>query len=342
MSPTSSPSPLELTGIARLPLSFLRVAAEMGVDPAILLQRSGLVEEQLRDPDARVPLGPLITMWRVLIEMTGSPTLGLDVGRSVELRELGIVGYSMYYSTTLGQAVDRLSRYCRIVSEIVNYEVRRRDSIVIVRMESHPLIDALRHPIAARLTSMLAWSREMTGKPIRPVEVRFSYRPPAKLDEFERFFQAPLKLDCSYSELVLESQALDLPVKAADPTLSGYLDKLAELALAELPGGASLVGRVRHAIWTQLSSGAPTVAETARQIGQSPRTLQRRLREEGATFAELLEQLRREMAPKLLSDTGLAVYEVAFLLGYSEPSTFYRAFRRWTGRSPHEFRRSVA
>jgi AraC-like DNA-binding protein len=129
-----------------------------------------------------------------------------------------------------------------------------------------------------------------------------------------------------------------VPVTNADERLCRYLDQLAAEALDALGPEGSFVDRVRRAIWSDLSGGHPCLAQTASTLGVSTRTLQRRLREEGTTFAALLDVFRREMSTRLLRDKSLAVYEVAFLLGYSDPSAFYRAFRRWQGASPYEFR----
>ncbi len=103
----------------------------------------------------------------------------------------------------------------------------------------------------------------------------------------------------------------------------------------------SLVLKVRQALWSELSGGKPTIGKIADVLGLSVRTLQRRLHEDGTSFANVLEDFRRDMSVRLLRDRGLAVYEVAFLLGYSEPSTFFRAFRRWVGMAPQEFRKSL-
>jgi AraC-like DNA-binding protein len=129
-------------------------------------------------------------------------------------------------------------------------------------------------------------------------------------------------------------------VVGADVTLGGYLDQLATELLRGLPDPDSFRDRVRRAMWSELSDGPPALTTTAANLAVSPRTLQRRLREEGTSFGQLLDELRREFALRLLRDRKLAVYEVAFLLGYAEPSTFHRAFRRWTGLSPLRFRRS--
>ena len=126
---------------------------------------------------------------------------------------------------------------------------------------------------------------------------------------------------------------------AADETLTGYLDQLAEGVARALSESVTFRQRVCRAIWSDLSGGKPSVQQVASRLGVSTRTLQRRLEEEGTSFAQELDRLRQDLATRLLQDRSLAVYEVAFLLGYAEPSTFYRAFRRWKNVSPHEFRR---
>ena len=366
---------LELTGIARLPLRFLRGAPKLGLAPADLLQRAGLRERDLRDPDARVPLARILDLWRAIIDQAADPVLGLSFGRAIEIRHLGLVGYAMYYSATLGDALRRLVRYCRIINEAVQCDLRSERGAVHIVIDGHPLLDALRHPIDARLAAVLASSRKITESPIVPLEVRFPYRPPANLDTYASFFRAPLRFNQSDALIVLDPEVLALPIKAGDSTLSGYLDRLADEALDSLTADATFADRARRAIWAQLSGGAPTVSQTADWLGVSPRTpdyiaLGRAfgthvaylashspllLRKQSADHVRNPEVGylhlavvgdqdigRRDVAMKLLPDRSLAVYEVAFLLGYSEPSTFYRAFRRWTGRSPHAFRRSAA
>jgi AraC-like DNA-binding protein len=335
-------SSFEPTGIAHVPLSFLRAAPRLGLDPSELLRRSGLREEDLRDPDARVPLGRIVDLWRAVIERVPDPVLGISLGRDVEVRHYGLVGYAMYYSPKLGEALLRLARYCRVINEAVQCELKQRKEATQVVIDGHPLLDALRHPIDGRLAAVLATSRKITGQPIVPLEVRFPYPQPADVAAYESFFECRLRFGQPDAALVLDPAALELPVEAGDPALSGYLDRLADQALDSLSADATFTDRVRRAIWTHLSSGAPTLQQTAGRLGVSSRTLQRRLRQDGTTFAGVLEVLRRDLAMKLLRNRSLAVYEIAFLLGYSEPSTFYRAFRRWTGRSPQAFRRSAA
>jgi len=139
--------------------------------------------------------------------------------------------------------------------------------------------------------------------------------------------------------LDLKSTDLEIPVITADERLAGYLDKVAEETVRTLSRAGSLPDQIVRTLWSALADGVPALDRLASSIGMSPRTLQRRLRQEGTSYAAIIEQLRRGMAATLLRDRDLAVYEVGYLLGYSDSGSFHRAFRRWTARSPLQFRR---
>jgi AraC-like DNA-binding protein len=197
---------------------------------------------------------------------------------------------------------------------------------------------AFRPAVDARLAALLSACREMIGAPVTPLLVQLSYRQPADVKEYERFFGAPLEFGSLTSSFLLRSEDLARRLAVADTTLVGYLETLADQTLAGIGTERSLRERVRRALWSELSERTPTLDGVARSLGVSARTLQRQLRQEGVTFAKLLAELRREMAPSLLRDGQNSVSEVAFLLGYEDPSAFRRAFQRWFGRSPRSFR----
>jgi AraC-like DNA-binding protein len=287
-----------------------------------------------------VPLLAIINLWRYVSEHVDDPGVGVRLGATIRTRDLGLVGYAMYYSDTLLHALVRLARYIRIVNEAIQIKLEPDGDNLRVVLEAHPALDAIRHPVDCRLTTVLAYARELTGVDLVPVAVRFPYRRIETLGAHKRFFRAPLEFGCSRSELVFRQRDVDRPVQAADETLTGYLDGLAHDVLEGLAEG-SFVDKVRRVVWSELSGGQPTLQRVATQIGVSVRTLQRRLGEQGTSFATVLERLRRDLAIHLLSDRSLAVYEVAFLLGYSEPSTFSRAFRRWHEISPQAYRDTV-
>ena len=335
-------SPVALTGLARIPRLLLRYGQDHGIDPVELMETAGIAENDISDPDSRIPLIKTWNLWRVLIDRISDPNLGLHVGTSVNLRDVGLVGYAASYSRTLRDALNRIARYSKIISEASQFDLKHDHQSGWITFDNSPRFVELRHPIDGALGLLVSAIRELTHTSVSPVEVRLPYPRPADPYELERFVRAPVKYDSARGHIVLEREVLDLPVASSDETLTRYLEAVAEDVISKLAARSSFADGVRRTVWAELSSGPPTLKHTASLLGVSVRTLQRRLSEEGTSFAEVLETIRREMALKLLRDKSLAVYEVAFLLGYSEPSTFYRAFRRWQQTSPHEYRRSIA
>lgn len=331
----------DLTGLARFPLLILREVAALGVDSEALARRAGLSRSVLQDPDRRIPLALTAAVWKEILAALPGVPVGLRLGAVRKLREAGLVGYVMRHSGTLREALVRYARYARIVSEALHAELNTEPGVVRLVLEGHPVLDALRHPADSRLAWLLAATREVTGVPVVPVEVCFPYRPPDDLAEHRKFFGCPLRFE-EKTAIVFRAQDLDLTVGGSDQTLGGYLERLAAEALASLGGEGSLPDRLRRALWSDLPGGAPNIGRAAERLGVSVRTLQRRLAAEKTSFAQVVEELRRDMAPHLLRERHLAICEVGFLLGYSEPSTFVRAFRRWHGTTPSCFRDEIA
>jgi AraC-like DNA-binding protein len=221
-------------------------------------------------------------------------------------------------------------------------QLETSDGTTWVRLDVQPALRAFRPAADARLAALLSICREIAATSITPVAVQFPYRKPADVREYERFFQAPLEFGALATAFALDSADLNRPVALSDDALTGYLDQLASQVLKELETERTVADQVRRVLWRELSERVPEISRVARSLALTPRTLQRRLREENTTFSGVLEQLRRDMAPELLRDGRMAVAEVAFLLGYEDASSFHRAFRRWFGSSARVFRRQAS
>jgi AraC-like DNA-binding protein len=329
--------------LARIALVPFAYAQEHGVSRSELFHAAGLDEHRLADPDERIPLSKIVAAWRAIIERVPDPTLGLRLSRGVRVRDLGLVGYAMANSAHIGDALERLARYFRIINESVECRISKTARGVCINVQAHPSLDGMRHPVDARLAAILNICREMSGAKIVPVQVEFSYGRPPDLTEYRAAFgSTKLLVGRRQGSLTLRATDLALPVVARDVTLGRYLDLAAEQVLRSLEHrGGSFAGTVARAVWPTMSAGAPSLERTAVLLGVSTRTLQRRLGEEGTAFAKVTDALRHELALSLLHDRRLAVNEVAFLLGYAEPSAFYRAFRRWHGVSPSKYRATM-
>ena len=328
----------EPSGLARLALLHLERAAQLGVSRDTLLREAKLDERQVRDPDSRIPLTAVTRLWRVVTKHSPDPAIGLRLGADARVRELGLVGYAMAFSSTLGSALRRLGHYSRIVSDALVVSLETQGEATWLRVDVQPALRVFRPAVDARLSAVLSVCREITGAPIAPLIVQLPYRRPPEVKDYETFFAAPLEFGALATAFLLRNEDLARPVAVADPTLTGYLDRLADQALATLGSERTVRERVRRVLWSELAEAVPSLDGVAKALGASARTLQRQLREEQTTFAAVLAELRRELAPSLLRDGRLGVSEVAFLLGYEDPSAFQRAFRRWFGRSPRAFR----
>jgi AraC-like DNA-binding protein len=329
------------SGLVRLVLVQIEKLGHLGASREALLREAKIDERQLRDADARIPLAAVERLWRVAAGHVSDPAFGLRIGAETSVREWGLVGYAVAYSNTLGSALNRFAHYSRVVSDALVIRIDTERDATWVRLDVQPALRAFRPAVDTRLAALLSACREMTGAPVTPLLVQLSYREPADVKEYERFFAAPLEFGALASSFLLRSEDLARRLAMADKTLAGYLETLADQKLASVGAERTLSERVRRALWAELSERTPNLEAVAGALGMSARTLQRQLRQEGVTFARLLEELRREMAPALLRDGQHGVSEVAFLLGYEDPSAFRRACQRWFARSPRSFRSST-
>jgi AraC-like DNA-binding protein len=332
----------ESSALARVALMPLERTTRWGVDRADLLRAAKIDDAQLRDPDARIPLSAIVRLWHAAALHVADPTFGLRLGCEACAREFGLVGYTMAFSGTVSAALTRLARYDRIVSDSLVVHLDDGPEGMWIRIDAEPALQAFRPAADARLAALLSVCREIAAAPIAPLIVHLPYRRPPDVKDYEKFFRAPLEFGAPATALLLSREDLVRPVSCSDEVLIGYLDQLAQQILTGLGAEKTIRDRVRRLLWSSLSDGVPDLEDMARRLAMSPRTLQRRLRDEGTTFAAVLTGFRQDMARPLLRDGRLAVSEVAFLLGYEDPSSFQRAFRRWSGRSPRAFRSAPA
>jgi AraC-like DNA-binding protein len=331
-------TPFRPTVLTRVPLNLLEQAARLGADRRLLMAKSGISPQELKDPDGRVPSVKIWWLWQELIRQVPDPALGIRLGETHYSPSLfGLVGYTLHFSRTLEEALHRLARYSRIVAETINLDLEARDGRCRVSLQTDPQFELLHRPIDARLAAILRNMRTLSGKPVAPLAVDLPYPRLQNAAEHRRFFQAPLHFRAPQAALIFRQEHLRLPIVHSDETLVSYLDRLATQQLKTL-GADTMSERVGRMLWFELNGGMPSERRIGDLLGVSPRSLQRQLRSEGKPFRSLLDDFRREMAVRLLSVKNLSIHEIAFLLGYTDSSSFHRAFRRWYRASPREFR----
>ena len=318
---------------------IIKFAADKGVGPEDLYSAVHLDSCLLLDPDNRIPFGQLVELYEKAAELTRDKNFGLHLGEAVDPRLFDVVGYSALNSATLGDAFDRVARYHSIWTDGAVFKVERSTTTtaIIYRYVDESIIEH-RHDSEMTFASVVALCRTTIDRDWTPIAVEFQHSKPVDTSEHARLFRCPVTFDAPFNRLIFNSASLDLPIAKADESLCRMLDRHAQELLAKYPPRDTVIDNARTVITRELNGGNPSLEQVAAQLGLSERTLQRKLQELGTSHNDLVEQIRRELAMRYLKEPDMAICEVAYLTGFSEPSSFHRAFKRWTGVTPGEFR----
>lgn len=328
---------------ARIAKLILQSAAARGGDPDQIAAGALFDQRVLADPDAAIPLAQEEILWEVAATACGDDDFGLHAAETLRPGMFDVLDYAARTAPNLKEALNRLVRYNRLVHDLAVFTAT--DTPEGVRIEhrfSRPGQAPCRHASECTLASILVAARQMTGTAITALEVAFAHGNPPAVVEHERIFGVKPTFGADVSTMVLRTESVNRPILAADAALSRIVNAHAESLLqAKPPGEFQLTAEVRRHLEVRLSDGVPRLASVAKQLHMSQRSLQRGLHSEGTRFTELVDRVRKDMALRYVGERKLVLGEVAYLLGFTEPSTFHRAFRRWTGVTASAMRRRV-
>ena len=315
--------------------AFMDSMQRLGYDTAPLMGVAGLKDADLADPDVRIPCEALGAIASLAQRTRFTPNLPLELARVTPLGAYPLLDYVVVTSDTAGSAVRQLARYARLVGNPVVIDVHD-DSGTDVRVELSSGTAPFGIEFLASLM-ILHLHRETDGR-FAASSIAFRHA----LDDAHAFGQilgCTVRSGSSWSGMVVPQEAWQLPLRRRDPVLRGLLESQADDLLARLPQRAGLVAEVQRALTARVISGDARIGTIARQLAMSGRTLQRRLAAEGVSYQQLVDDARKEAAWRYLAEPTLAIGEVAYLVGYSEPAPFHRAFKRWYGMTPDAARR---
>ena len=319
---------------------IVNAAAAHGVQPGHLYDAVQLDPSVLLDPDNRIPFAQLVALYEKAAELTGDNDFGLHLGQSINPTAFDVVGYCALNSPTLGAAFARVARYHSIWTDGALFILETsNDTSAIVYSYIDPSIHETRQDAEVTLAIVTNLCRNIASAEFAPTSVEFQHDAPRDTNEHIKIFRCPIEFRASSNRLTFPTSFLSLPIAKADASLCALLDRHAEELLAKFPPRDSLVDQVRSIITSELRGGDPSLERIADQLSLTPRTLQRKLQELGTSHNELLDHMRRQLAMRYLREPEMAICEVAYLLGFSESSSFHRAFKRWTGVTPKEFRK---
>lgn len=320
----------------------LGAAKAFQLDALALAKLHGL-SDALRDVDARFPHDAWLALWRDILRLTGRESIGLDAAQCLPWGHFEVIDYLAGTSDNLGIALRRFERYFALVSTGVAHLLEDHgDTLHLVRRYAPDCYTRLLAPAEFAFANIVLRMRFVLSVPWNPRMVRFAAPPPSSDAAHRRLFACPVSFDAEESVIVIDREALTLPMKQPDPSLLAILERHANMLLERLGSEARPVGHARNAILQGLRDGDISIERIARRLGMSTRTLQRTLQGNGQNFNQLVDQTRHELARRYLGDATLSIQEIAHLLAFKDLRGFYRAFRRWEGKTPAEFRKQGA
>ena len=329
------------TALAALARTALDAAKHAGVDVGELLARTQIDRALIDDLDGRIAVVDLYALWQTAADLSGDPFFGLHAGEHVvSARTIHIVGFAARSSASLGECYEHTVRFARLTnetSEIAVVRERGRGTLILNPKPGLPIWPRCYAEMA--IAAYLCLGRRWVGEPITPIEITFQHARPDDISEYTRLFGCPIVFGADKNRMVLPERVLGLSLGTTDLELQAYFDQKAE-TLLETVGEATLEQRVREAIANVLGKEGPTLAQIAKRLAMSPRTLQRRLADEKLQFTNLVDDVRRITALRLLAARDTDIETVAYRTGYRDLDAFRAAVHRWTGKTPRELRSS--
>ena len=306
----------------------------LGYDIDSLLAPFKLKRADVEDPDGRIPANVCADIFAAVKREQRVKNLALRVAVEMPIGANPLLDYLVCTSESVGEGLKQLARHLGLVNPAIHLVFREEEDTIRV------LVEGMEDPFTVELTVSLSVLRMMreSGDQFQAARVCFRHEP-EDVSEFEAVLRCEVDSRSSWSGFALSREAWRLPLRRRDPALRSWLERKAAKILALQTGKEGVAMEVRRLLATLPRENDMSIEVVAQRLAMSPRTLQRRLAEEQTSFEDLRDAMRKQVAEEYLADPTLSVGEVAFLLGFSEPGAFHRAFKRWYKITPQAFRK---
>jgi AraC-like DNA-binding protein len=293
----------------------------------------------LSDPDARVGLEEYDRLQALALDRTFDPALGLHMGEQVSLAAFDVVGHLVAHARTMRDGIDVFLRFHRILSDCADSKLVEKGQWATLEYEfpkTSPRLNRLRAEFGT--TVLLAMGRHYVGRDKLAKSVYFEHEPPEYVSEYERIFGGTARFGHTFTGIEFDASLLDREQLHKNEELSQVLETEAQRKIVRLARGVGHGERLKEYLVSHAGAERPDMDTVARQLGMSARSLRRRLTEEGLSYGALVEEALAIVAKRLLDDPRRTIHETAYTMGFSDPSAFHRAFKRWTGMTPRQYR----
>lgn len=326
--------------------NVLMAALKKGGDLQTLCHEVGVTPEMLEQPDAKANMEQCTKVWEVALRHTGDHFLGLHMGEVTPPGLAGMVGYLMESSPDLLTAYQSLQQFHKVMTnaEDVFLEIQDAEARYYVEPAAiwHLLsVEAARQMVDHSMSASVHINKMLIGKMIYPLRILLRYPRPQNIGEYLRIFKCEPLFNQNCNCLVYRLRDMKTPIIGHNPILNKFFRELLEKEILKTHRRESFANEVRRAILQNFDQVLPQLNDIVQCLHISSRTLQRKLQEEGTSFQQIFESVKLELAIAMLKNPSLTVNEIAYKLGYAEPSVFRRAFKKWTGTSPKAYQISL-
>lgn len=324
-------------------IPFSRAMEARNIDVNTAFSKCGINTAELQDQETRLAADKLAQLMRYCNKQIGGNDFSIEIAKHFYPGMFHALGYAMMSSNSLYDALERISRYKRIVSNSCLLTVNESNDLLNFDMEVFHYEDsgrpALSDPlIETFLATMVSFSRELVGQHITPISVKLTRHAGEHSNKYlEEFFGCPITFDAKCSGLVFHRNIADTKLIVGNSLITQVHEQILDDLLSRIDR-SDLIYQIKNKIYEQLPLGAPSQQQMATELGMSLRNLQRKLHEKGTGYKELLEATRRRLALDYLTQQHLSFSEISYLVGFSSVANFHRAFKRWTGKTPGEYR----
>lgn len=317
---------------------ILHYTKKIGISSETLLKKAGVDLLKLNRFDSKVSEKYYYATLEEAVRLTQDPFLGLHLGEFTELRDLSNLGYIMANCQDLGEALESAGDYLDFIGAPVDlnlFQSAEQCKVVVKTKQSSRF--NIRQCIDDTVSSLFILTKSVAKKQFKLKEVRFSYPAPEDTREYKKIFNCPVLFGQQMSALVFHSRDLLIPVIQFNSKLL-FLSKHSKNYIRDIIDEKEYSRKITILLFAQLQKGPPCIKHVAKELGVSTRCLQMKLSNEGVTFSQVVRDFRKELAKTYLGDKDYSIDDITFLLGFSEPSVFHRAFKNWTGQTPGEYR----
>ena len=324
---------------ANISAILVRMGQEKGISQDALLENTEIDPAAFSDPKALLTYQQVIILTNNTLRLSNEPTLGIELGKAININQFGMLGYAILSCANVRQALNLGLKYHVLIDPAFNFEVVEQGEITSVRLTSHIPIETIYNFLCdVFIANFISLARFLTGLNILPRAININRPKPDFSDRYEQFFEGCLiNWDQPRTEIVFDSSIMDAPTTLADEATAKMAESQCADILSRMGPREGIVVKVRRILLSH-PGHFPPIETVASHVATSTRTLSRSLQEVSTSYQKILDEVRKEMAIEYLNTSSLPIEEIAALIGYNDPSNFRKAFKRWTGNPPSYYR----